>query len=166
MRTIWPIGCLPFSFEIPSRQRSHLCIPVSVLAVRILSSSSAASGPQGIGRAAWALHHPHSWWPAEDPAMSLAAFCVVPGERKGHRPERRLHMGALDKLFDQETGPETCQQEGRRRSNVRWGSEASSWAGRRGSCTKGPSVPWGPGERPAAKKTFLEVFTAGTYIPE
>lgn len=63
-------------------------------------------------------------------------------------------------------GPETCQQEGRCRSNVRWGSEATSWAGRRGSYTKGPSVPWGPGERPAAKKIFLVVFSAGTYIPE
>lgn len=94
-QTIWPIGYTPFSFETPSRTDinhipAHQPGPCHAQTVQWLCSGSLH--PEQL-EDCLALYHPHSLLLAENQAVPLAAFCAVPGERKGQKPRHIASQG-------------------------------------------------------------------------
>lgn len=172
-QAIWPIGSIPFSFETPS-SRHHILArqpgPCCAGLVQWLCGRSLR--PEELG-GCLALYPPHSLLPAENPAVPLAAFRGVPGERRGQKACHMASQGNFG-LSSLATKRGTLFKFSRSRNlPTRGETKVESEVGpapglgrRSGDCTKGSSALWGPGVRPATKKTFLVVFAAGTCIPE
>lgn len=145
----------------------------------IRAHQGASLGTNPAQQAAWSVPAPgglpsHLLLPAESPAVLPAAFPGAPGKSKGSQARSWTHTELCFKpvVWTTERGacssapaPSTCLQEGRPRS-TQVGPRYQVLDGKeRGPC-KGSFFSVAPGHRPSAKKTFLVLFAADSYIPE